>query len=202
MNSSFASGCWPRTAAPRLPAGARADESLAQPIDGPAQASGEQWLLKRNCSLAPRQVLVVFVTLGTVSLSIAMAFWWLGAPAVLPYAGLEVLTLGVALALYTRHAGDQERITLHDGVLDVEHRCGGQVEHTRLSAPWVRVEAQRDGTALLELSAPGCRIPVGRYLRPAMRVTLARELRHSLRNALHPLPADLPHQAKSLETQP
>ncbi|MEO7854341.1 MAG: DUF2244 domain-containing protein, partial [Rubrivivax sp.] len=161
-----------------MPTDARAAESLAQGIDGRADAPGEQWLLKRNCSLAPRQMLAVFVALGAVSMAIAVAFWWLGAPAVLPYAGLELLTLGVALALYARHAGDLEHITLRDGVLEVEHRCGGQVEHTRLRADWVRVEALRNGTGLLELSAQGRRIHVGRYLRPVMRIALARELRN------------------------
>ena len=53
--------------------------------------------MARNCSFTPGSLLGVFVALCGVSLGIALAFWWLGAPAVLPLAGVELLLVGTAL---------------------------------------------------------------------------------------------------------
>ena len=90
----------------------------------PAGGWAMQWLLKRNCSLAPRQLLWFYVVLSGLSLGIAVGFWLHGATLVMPFAGLEVLAIGVALLVYARHASDCESIRLQGGSLTVEHACG------------------------------------------------------------------------------
>ncbi len=151
--------------------------------------------------------MAVFLALGALSLAVALGFWWLGAPAVLPFAGVELLALGVAFALYARHAGDHEHITLHDGVLHVEHGHGGRVEHTVLRADWVRVHVSRDPKSLLALSGRESQILVGRYVLPQVRLRLATELRQALSAAqcVTPQrprePVDSTHSAQSLETR-
>jgi uncharacterized membrane protein len=140
-----------------------------------------QWLMPRNHSFVPGRLLAVFVALCVVSLGIGLAFWWLGAPAVLPLAGAELLALGTAFWLWSRHAGDAEKITLAERELEVEHRFGRLVERAAFRAEWVRVEpAQHDGS-LVEITGQGQRMQVGRYLRPELRIALARELRQALR---------------------
>ena len=58
-----------------------------------------QWLLKRNCALAPRQLLTFYASLCAVSLAIGGVFWSHGAVLVMPFAGLEMLAVGAALLL-------------------------------------------------------------------------------------------------------
>lgn len=144
-------------------------------------ASGLQWVLKRNCSITPAQLFGTYLALCAVSLTIALGFTWYGASPVLAFASIELLLVGAALLVYARHATDQERITLSEGSLLVEHQRGPQTERTRLRAAWVRVEPHHGEGSLVELSGDGQQSFVGRYLRPELRTPLAHELRVALR---------------------
>jgi uncharacterized membrane protein len=180
MSSTYAPRPWPAPAlAPDTPAWRFARE-LRQSHQG-AERSAVQWRMARNSSFVPGCLLGVFLALSVISLGIAAAFWWLGAPAVLPLAGAEMLALGVAFWVCLRHAGDAETITLAERELNVEHRFGRGVESAALRAEWVRVEPVHGEGSLVEITGQGHRMRVGRYLRPELRMALARELRQALR---------------------
>lgn len=152
---------------------------FAKVLDG--GVAGLQWVLKRNCSITPGQLFGTYLALCAVSLSIALGFSWNGASPVLAFAGIELLLVGAALLVYARHAADQERITLADGSLSVEHVRGHQTALTEFRAAWVRVEPRHGEGSLVELSGDGRQSFVGRYLRPDLRTHLAHELRAALR---------------------
>jgi uncharacterized membrane protein len=139
-----------------------------------------QWALPRQQSFVPGRLCKIFLALCVVSLGIGGAFWVMGAPAVLPLAGAELLALGVAFWACTRHAADAETITLAGRTLEVEHRFGPTVERAAFRAEWVRVEPALDDDSLVEITGQGQRMRVGRYLRPELRPALARELRQAL----------------------
>lgn len=141
---------------------------------------GVEWLLKRNCSIAPRQLLMVYLSLCAVSLGIATLCWVGGARMVMPFAGLELLAVGAALLLYARHASDRECISLSRNRLTVERVSGGHVQRVELEPLWVRVEAQSGPGSLIELSGRGQRVVVGRHVRPEWRPRLAQEFRMAL----------------------
>ena len=140
-----------------------------------------QWLLKRNCSLAPRQLLTFYSTLCLLSLAIAGFFWLHGATLVMPFAGVEMLAVGALLLLYARHAADREVIQLLPGRLTVERVSGPHIEQVEFAPAWVRVEPETGDGSLIELSGQGRRIAVGRFVRPESRRQLADELRWALR---------------------
>ncbi len=140
-----------------------------------------EWKLKRNCSMAPRQLLGFYSALCAVSLAVAAFFWWQGAPWVLPFTGAELIGLGVALLVVVRHASDRESIALRSGRLTVEHASGKRLERVEFQPLWVRVEPEAGDESLVELSGQGRRIAVGRYVRPEHRRQLANELRTALR---------------------
>jgi Integral membrane protein len=151
---------------------------------GAESGSGEygvQWLLKRNCSSTPRQLLKFYVSLSVLSLGVALVFWAQGATLVMPFAGFEVLAVGVALLVHARHATDRESIRLQAGRLTVEHVFGRHVERAEFLPAWVRVEPVHGERSLIELSGQGQRIAVGRFVRPELRQQLAEELRWALR---------------------
>lgn len=144
---------------------------------------GINWLLRRNCSLSPGQLLAVYASLCLVSLVIGASFWMYGATLVIPFAGLEMAAFGLALWFYARHAADSERISLHGSSLVVELESGGRVSRTEFNREWVRVEPGADERSLIELSGQGRSISIGRFIRPELRAALAREIRLALRGA-------------------
>ena len=140
-----------------------------------------QWLLRRNCSMTPIQLVAFYLSLSAWSLAIAGAFWWHGATLVLPFAGIEVLAVGAALIVYARHAGDRERVVLTSGRLSVECTLGRRTDRVEFAPAWVRVEPAHGDRSLIELSGEGKRIAIGRFVRPELRRALADELRATLR---------------------
>jgi uncharacterized membrane protein len=146
--------------------------------------SGEwslHWLLKRNCSTTPRQVLSAYILLSVLSLGIASLFWLQGATLVIPFAGAELLALGLAMLVYARHAADGEDIRLGRAALTVVRTCGTRTECVEFQPMWVRVEPEHGDRSMVELSGQGRRVAVGRFVRPELRSQLAEELRWALR---------------------
>ena len=180
MSSTFVPSPWPAPA-PVPPSTAwRFAREFRQLHDGGNRAA-MQWRMVRLSSFVPGCLLAVFIALSVVSLGIGATFWWLGAPAVLPLAGAELLALGAAFWLCSRHAGDAETITLAEHELKVEHRFGRGVESAAFRVEWVRVEPAHGEGSLVEITGQGRRMRVGRYLRPELRMALARELRQAVR---------------------
>ncbi len=167
-------------------------ETPATPADA-ASADGTpwavEWVLKRNCSMAPRQMLWVYASLCVLLLGIAGMFWLRGATMVMPFASLELLVLGAAILLYARHAADSERIALCGDELTVEHASGRRIERVAFQPAWVRVEPEHGDRSLIELSGQGRRIVIGRFVRPELRLQLADELRWALRRWQQRAPA-------------
>jgi uncharacterized membrane protein len=146
-----------------------------------AAGGSVQWLLKRNCSLAPRQLLAFYASLCVLSFAIAGLFWLRGATLVVPFAGLELIGVGAALLMYARHAADREIIRLRPGRLVVRRVNGPRVEQVEFAPSWVRVEPESGDRSLIELSGQGRRVSIGRFVRPEARRQLADELRWALR---------------------
>lgn len=146
------------------------------------QGQNIQWFLRRNCSVTPGQLALLYLSLCIVSLGIGTAFWFLGATLVLPFAWAELVAVGAAFLVYARHATDGERIFLAGPQLVVEHDNGGKLERAEFRREWVRVEPRLGDGSLIELSAQGRSINVGRYIRPELRPALAREIRMALRS--------------------
>ncbi len=140
----------------------------------------QQWVLKRNCALRPRQLAACFGVLATVSLAIASIFAWNGAWVVVPFACLEMGALAVAFVVYARHAADYERIVVGPGRLVVEQSHGGSLERIECRPAWIRVEYQGSHRELIRLVAGGSEVAVGRFVPGESRGDLALELRRSL----------------------
>ena len=150
-----------------------------------AEVSGPSvsWRLRRNCSVTPAQLLVVYLMLCGVSLAIGVFFWLQGATLVLGFASLELLAVGLAFLVYARHATDGEWISLQGASLVVERETAGRRERAEFERQWVRVEPKAGEHSLIELSGRGRKVEVGRFVRPELRQVLAGEIRRALRSA-------------------
>jgi uncharacterized membrane protein len=147
------------------------------------QGHNIQWFLRRNCSVSPRQLGWMYLSLCAVSLAIGAVFWFQGAKLVLPFAWIELVAVGAAFAAYARHATDGETIRLAGGQLVVELERGGRMERAEFRRDWVRVEPGAADNSLIELSGQGRKVQVGRFVRPELRPMLASEIRRALRGA-------------------
>lgn len=142
--------------------------------------STPEWLLRRHCSLRPRQLALAYAVLCVLSFSVGVGFALLGLWLVPVFSVLEMGAVALAMIYYLRHAADYEYIALTEGCLLVEQAYGGRLWQTRLDPYWIRIGMPRRGAELIRLEAKGVAIDVGRYATAAQRLVLAWELRHYL----------------------
>ena len=141
------------------------------------------WVLKRNCSLSPRQLALAYAVLCAGSLGVAAAFALRGIWFVLAFTLVELAAVAVALLCYARHALDREHIALSDACLLVERVSAGRCEQLRLDPTWTYVALpDRRPRTLIAIESRGVRVEVGAYVSAAVREQVARELRGALRN--------------------
>ena len=117
----------------------------------------------------------MFAALALVVLAIGAGFAAAGAWLVLPFAGLEVLLLGVAFTLYARHAADYERLELDAGRLRVEVADGARIARYELNGARVSME---EGRVMVRDARE--QLEVGRHLGAEARAELAAELKKKL----------------------
>jgi len=145
----------------------------------------QYWVLKRNCSLTPRQSGAVYALLCTASFAIALVFLLQGIWIVLAFALVEMLAVGLALLHYARHALDLERIALLDGWLVVERIDAGRREEIRLDPVRLRVFGPAPRVQkLIRLESRDKIVEIGRYVSEPIRVQVAQELNRAL--STHP----------------
>jgi uncharacterized membrane protein len=176
MSATFVTSTWPL--APRSPRvfGRRLAADSAH-----GNRPSLQWVLRRNCSLTPRQLGTAYLLLCSVSLLVAAVFFWQGAPYIAAFAGLELLAVGLAMLLFARHAGDRETLTLVGATLFVEQSVGPRLKQCQLQTDWIRVEPVAGQGSLVQISGGGRTVQVGRHVRPEWRAALAHEIRLALR---------------------
>jgi len=148
-----------------------------------ASEPGFNITIKRNCSISPRDLLLVLAFAACVPLGIATGFALAGAWPVLPFAGLEVVALAAAFYLNGRHAADYERIAFSGEKLLVQASDAGHIELHEFDRRWLRLDERRLGSDLrLMLCSRGGELEIGRHLDTEGRASLAWRLRRSLSN--------------------
>ncbi|MFL6672827.1 MAG: DUF2244 domain-containing protein [Massilia sp.] len=138
--------------------------------------------MKRNCSLAPRQLALAYVVLCSGAFGIALFFVLQGIWFVFAFALVEMAGIACALLNYARHALDHEHITLYDGCLLVERVQAGQLQQVRLDPSWTRIALPDNRRrSLIQLESRGVKVEVGSFVSDAIRQQVAQELRRELR---------------------
>ena len=144
----------------------------------PSQGSVVLWRLKRHSLISPAQLGWFYLSLCLACLGVAAFLSSQNASVVMTFA---MLAIGTAFVVYSRHAGDTEKIVLQDGQLVVELETAGRTERAAFNREWVRIEPKNEDGSLIEVSGQGRSVRVGRHMRPELRPLLAREIRFALR---------------------
>lgn len=141
------------------------------------------WVLRRNCSIAPRQLAAAYALISLTSLLVAVVVAVRGAWYVLGFAVLEQAVLAWAFLVYARHARDREQIMLTGHRLRIEliraERCRRYCLDARRT--WIDLSALHRG--VIGLEEAGARVEVGRYLMHSKRREFARELQSALESS-------------------
>lgn len=138
-------------------------------------------ILRRNDSLSPAGRRWFFISILLVSFGIATGWAVNGAWYVLPFAGLEMAVLYLALVVLARHGEDRESIAV-DGnrVLVEQTRMGRSVRH-EFSRHWAQVVLARSGRKnALRMRSHGREVEIGAFLTDAQREAVAKDLRRRL----------------------
>ncbi|MEM9301452.1 MAG: DUF2244 domain-containing protein [Pseudomonadota bacterium] len=138
-----------------------------------------------NRSMSGRTLAIVFALIasGCLLFSLLLAFQGYWVP--LPFAGAEVLALGLALLWVRRELRTTEEIAVSDGELRVRHigRLGRREAH--FHPAWVRIELRRGRyrwyPRRLVITSHGRELEIGAFLAEPERHALATQLRELLR---------------------
>jgi uncharacterized membrane protein len=141
----------------------------------------KDWMMKRNCSVSPRQFVGFYVSLALVSMVIATSLFLNGAWLVLPFTGIELTVVGVAFVIYARHAVDFERIRLYQNRLLIEQMNAAELTQFEFNPRWVRVETGATPREPLTIVSRGQSVRIGQHLAQHRRKQFAAELQASIR---------------------
>jgi len=98
--------------------------------------------IQANCSMTWKQLMTVFYIMLAISLMIAGFFAFVGLWVILPFAGLEMMFLWLALYYVSRKSSKKEIIDILEGrfLLHID-QCGVE-EKYQWYLPWVNIEMQ------------------------------------------------------------
>lgn len=137
-------------------------------------------LIRRPRALSRRGLRWLFAVCAIASGGIGAAFSALGAWLVLPFAGLEVAVVGVALVLVARQRADYELVVVDDERLRIVRRADGRQECVELQRYWVRVSLARGiygwYPSRLLVKSHGRAVEVGAWMTDEAREAFAQEL--------------------------
>ena len=133
------------------------------------------WMMRKNCSASPSQVLAFYGSVSALSLVFAVVFAMRGLWMVLPFSIIESAVLGVALLYYAKHALDRECVRLHRGRLVVEVVIAEKIMRYEFDAAHARLEWDREHD-LVWLCSPSQRLRIGKHLTLGLRRRFAHEL--------------------------
>ena len=142
-------------------------------------------MIRPNRSLSVRQALQVYVVIALCCLGIAVFYAMHGYWPVLPFAGLEVLVLGVAFYLTLQRSRTREVVSVGREVVKVEKGRERPQESWECPRAWAQVRLQRSRIAWypsrLDILFQGRQVEIGSFLNEVERQELAFELQQAIR---------------------
>ena len=145
--------------------------------------SGESYrfVLSPNCSISWRELVLFYLLTCVVAVTIGLFFTLQGLWLVLPFSGLEMLLLGIALYVTSRKVYRREVITLDQELTRIEKGVRKVQQSWEFKTHWVRVIDQPgDGprsSRRLALSMSGESVEVGSFLANSEKEALAFQLK-------------------------
>jgi uncharacterized membrane protein len=141
--------------------------------------SGYEFYLKRNCSISPALLAIIFIFLGFISILIGIIFYFFGATLILPFSFLEVLALVAAYFYNALHANDFERLSVDSKSIYFESKVGLKYREENFLKSLARI-LPSDHHNLIHLSQGQRNIHFGKHIHTRYRSLLEIEIKRAL----------------------
>ena len=142
-------------------------------------------MIRPNQSLSRRGALKFYAAISFCCLGIGITFALHGFWPVLPFAGLEVIVLGVAFYLCLSRSRMREVVSVDAEVIRVEKGQGKPQKHWECPRAWARISLEPSPIAWypqrLAIAFQGKQVEIGRFLNEEERCALAVELEQVIR---------------------
>jgi uncharacterized membrane protein len=148
--------------------------------------SNHNWriVIRPNRSLTRRQLQLVFLVIAVVCLSIASMFAVLGMWPVLPFAGAEVIAVGIGFYLSAVGGRETEVVSVNSDEVAVEKGRNRLTERWVLQRAWAQIRLLppriRWYPTRLVIRSHGREVELGGFLNEDERRQLAGELRDAI----------------------
>lgn len=144
----------------------------------------QRFMIRPNCSLPWREMVRFYLGIVMVSFSIAIAFAMKGLWLILPFAGLEMLALGVALYIVAHRGARWQLLSIHEDCVDFIECADKSENRSSFQRAWLQVRIEsaaiKGHPSRLLLGSHGRSTEIGEYLTEAEKHQLARQLRDVL----------------------
>lgn len=137
--------------------------------------------VRPNRSMSPRGLVITVICLTIVCLTIALSFLSLGLWLVLPFAGLEIFAVGLAVGYTIRRFDDYEIIVVTDEDVVVFKQEGRLTSEQKFQRYWARVELR---SGCLEVGSHGRFVEIGKAIDDREKEELSAQLKRVLRAAV------------------
>ena len=142
---------------------------------------GYRFVLSPNCSISWRELLLFYLMTCVVALAVGIFFTLQGLWLVLPFSGLEMAALGIALYLTSRKVYQREVITLDPQTTRIEKGVQRIEKSWEFNTPWVcvtdEIQDRRGARRRLTIGMSGNSVEVGSFLANSEKDALAFQLK-------------------------
>ena len=142
-------------------------------------------VIRPNRSLTQRQLRRVFLVIAAVCLGLASAFAAIGMWPILPFAGAEVIVVGIGFVLSARSGQETEVVSVDGDKLAVEKGRRQLSQRWETQRAWTQVHLLapkiRWYPSRLVLRSHGKVVELGSFLNESERQQLAGELQRAIR---------------------
>lgn len=140
---------------------------------------GYEFYLKRNCSISPAHLAIIFIALGVISIAIGSIFYSLGATLILPFSCLEIFALTAAYFYNAVHANDYERLKIDRNNVYFEAKFGFKHFEEKFLKSLTRVVPSENNN-LVKISHGQRTIYFGKNIHAGHRLALQCEIRNQI----------------------
>ena len=146
--------------------------------------SQRSFVIKPNPSMGWNNLLLIYGLMSAVTLFIGILLYFRGFSLILPFSGLDVIGLGIALYLTARKSELREVVTISEGMVLVETGYKKPEIKHEFKGSWTRVILQPPGESWypsqLFIRSGNDQIEIGKFLNEEERVELASELKKAI----------------------
>jgi len=139
--------------------------------------SMKRWQMRRNCALAPKQLLQFYIVLVCLSLTVALGFFLAGVWVIPIFTTLELTAVTLGFLIYCRHALDSETIEIDGKRLIVKKFIGYKETVYEFNTQWAKIEPPSEGSKIFNIRQSNLRVELGQFIRQEQQIALIAQVR-------------------------